>query len=299
MSEKLQIVFFGGGPIALRTLELILSDFNIEAIVTRPSSESAMLQRFPNVPVFALRRKAELDALCEQQRFTSRFGLLIDFSVIVDNAAIASFPLGIINSHFSLLPELRGVDPITFAILSGQKRTGVSIMQIVRAWDEGPLLAQAPYDIPAGATTATLSEDLTELSAQMLREVVPAYAKGDIVPAPQEQASILGHVPATYTHKLTKEDGKIDWSKPAEVLEREVRAYIGWPGSYTQLAGKDVIITEARVAELSGKPGTTHSDKQHLYVYCGNDALEIIKLKPAGKAEMSAAAFLAGYRQLL
>lgn len=298
MHTKLTTVFFGSGPVALRSLRLLSESLTIEAIITKPATKSVMEREFPSVPVFAVSRRAELDALSAEQGFKSKFGIVIDFGVIIDQPTIDRFPLGIINSHFSLLPEWRGVDPITFAILSGQAQTGVSLMRVVRAWDEGPLLAQAPYNIPPDATTPQLTSDLIDLSNALLVEAVPKYVQGEIVPQDQLAATI-GPKEPTYSRKLTKEDGRLDWNKPAVVLEREVRAYLEWPHSYTVLAGKDVIITAAKVAEVSGKPGSIKADKQHLYIYCGVEALEILKLKPAGKPEMSAKAFLAGYGKQL
>src|SRR5690348_2592609 len=134
MTTQPLIVFFGSGPVALKSLKLLSKYVRIEAIITKPATKNTMEAAFPAVPVFAVERRAELNELCQKQDFSSELGILIDFGVIVDQQAIDSFPLGIINSHFSLLPELRGVDPITFAILSGQKETGVSLMMVVRAW---------------------------------------------------------------------------------------------------------------------------------------------------------------------
>jgi len=297
-SKRLQTVFFGSGPVALESLRLLAKNFDLEAIVTKPSTQAVMQSAFPDVPVFTVSRRAELDALCAEQKFKSTFGIVIDFGVIIDNAALASFPLGIINSHFSLLPEWRGVDPITFAILSGQKRTGVSLMAVVRAWDEGPILAQAPYDIGPDTTTPELTRDLIQLSDTMLANIVPLYVSGDLMPQDQLMATI-GPKEPTYSRKLTKEDGRLDWTKPAKVLEREIRAYVEWPHSYTTLAGKDVIITKAAVTHMNGVPGSTAATKKQLFVCCGKDALEIQRLKPAGKPEMTAQAFLAGYGKLL
>ena len=300
MNNKLRAVFFGSGPVALKSLKLLSEYIQLEAIVTKPSTTETMRHAFPTVPVYAVSRRAELDALCLTQNFNSKLGILIDFGVIVDQAAIDSFPLGIINSHFSLLPELRGVDPITFAILSGQKETGVSLMVVVRAWDEGPLLAQAKHAIAPDATTPSLTDELIELSNNLLRQTLPEYAHGKLVPVPQKAGSLLGEdAQATYTRKLTKEDGQIDWNKPATVLEREIRAYIGWPRSYTTLGGKDVIIHKARVATHTGKPGAVQLDHHHLFVCCGEKALEILEIQPNGKNKMTASAFIAGYGKQL
>jgi methionyl-tRNA formyltransferase len=300
MGKKLTTVFFGSGPVALKSLHLLSEYVDLEAIVTKPSTQADMERGFPGTPVLAVQKRAELDKLCMQQNFHSQFGILIDFGVIVDQKAIDSFPLGIINSHFSLLPELRGVDPITFAILSGQAQTGVSLMLLVRAWDEGPLLAQAPLAIEPGTTALSLTNELVELSDQMLRQILSDYVAGRLIAVPQESGSILGsNISPTYTRKLTKEDGAIDWHKPAAQLEREIRAYIGWPRSYTRLAGKDVIIHAARVAPLHGAPGSVHVEHKQLFVCCSDHALEILEIQPAGKAKMPANAFLAGYGKLL
>lgn len=295
MNEKLTTVFFGSGPVALRSLELLSDQFLIEAIVTKPATSDTMQHAFPAKPVYAISNRAELDQLIERQGFSSRFAILIDFGVIISQYVINAFPLGIINSHFSLLPEWRGADPITFAILSGQAQTGVSLMLVAKGMDEGPLLAQAQYDIPASSTTLDLTANLINISDQLIKTIVPKYVEGIIAAAPQERASILANATPTYSHKLSKDDGKLDWTKPAAQLEREIRAYISWPRSYTTFAGRDIVITQAKVAERTGEPGDIQTDHGQLFVCCGQQALEILQLKPAGKPAMSARAFLAGY----
>jgi methionyl-tRNA formyltransferase len=114
------------------------------------------------------------------------------------------------------------------------------------------------------------------------------------VPHPQSSTAT-----ATYSRKLTKEDGRIDWTKPAQQIEREVRAFAVWPKSYTTLAGRETVILEVQVHNSQGTPGTIDATKKQLIVHCGEGSLEILRLKPAGKPAMSAAAFLAGYRQML
>ncbi|HXR49816.1 MAG TPA: methionyl-tRNA formyltransferase [Verrucomicrobiae bacterium] len=298
MSKRLRTVFFGSGPVALSSLQLLSDRFEVEAIVTKPTTEAEMVKAFPDTHVFAVQNRHELETLVSRQNFSSSFGVLIDFGIIVSQAVIDHFPLGIINSHFSRLPEWRGADPITFSILSGQPQTGVSLMLLVQAMDEGPLLAQAPYNLPASITAPQLTTDLIELSDALLKEVVPLYVQGIITPQNQLAATI-GPKEPTYSRKLTKEDGLLDWAKPADVLEREVRAYAEWPHSYTKLAGHDVIVTKAQLSEQSGAPGTIIADRKQLIVCCGSKSLEILSLKPAGKPEMTAQAFLAGYGKRL
>jgi methionyl-tRNA formyltransferase len=227
-------------------------------------------------------------------------GVVIDYGFIINQDVIDYFPLGIINSHFSLLPEWRGADPITFAILSGQQQTGVSLMLIVAKMDEGPLLAQAPYDITESITTPELTNDLIEVSDQMLRQILPLYLDGKIQPADQASVTMAASPTPSYSRKLTKADGVIDWHKPAAQLEREVRAFIDWPKSRTRLGAHEVIISKAHVVpEVAAdtKPGavTSTAGKDGILVTTGDQTLCIDELKPIGKAAMSARAFLAGY----
>jgi len=302
--NKPRIIFFGTGPVSLATLEGIHQVFEVEAIITKPDrvSPSGRTHDHPvkqfgadhSIPVHQVATEHMLQELVVQQRFTSRVGLVVDFGMIIPAQTIDAFELGIVNSHFSLLPQLRGADPITFAILEGLKTTGVSLMTIVPALDEGDILVQQEYTIPAGATTPDLTDALVELSNQMLIEDLPRYIEGQLPPAPQEG------VP-TYTRKLTKTDGEIDWQKPAIRLEREVRAYSGWPGSRTQLLGKEVIVTASHVlvgnppTDGESTPGRVITHDNVLQVAAGDGGwLAIDRLKPAGKREMDAAEFLRG-----
>lgn len=286
------ITFFGSGPVAAKSLALLADNFQIEAIITKPATLEQMRQIVPKAKALAAANRVELDTLVAANKFTSRLAVLVDFGIIVSQKVIDSFELGIINSHFSLLPEWRGADPISFAILSGQKKTGVSLMLLVEAMDEGPLLAQSPFNIAAKMTTPQLTEALIEISGAMLELVIPRYVSGEITPAPQTEVSGTA---TSYSRKLTKEDGVIDWSKPAVVLEREIRAYVEWPKSRATLGDVEVIITSASAISLKLKPGEIKASDKQLLVGASNGSLEIERLKPVGKQEMTASEFLRGY----
>jgi len=288
------VIFFGSGPVAAKSLALLAQDFTIEAVITKPSTLSEM-SAVTDAPTYAVSSKQELNILFTGTIFTSPVAILIDFGIIVSQAVIDHFPKGIVNSHFSLLPQWRGADPITFSILSGQVQTGISLMLLVEAMDEGPLLAQTPYDIQPNETTPTLTAALIELSYQSLKKVIPLWLEGQTQPAPQESISLYSGKPS-YSRKLTKEDGAIDWNKPAEQLEREIRAFIEWPKSRTTIDGLDVVITSSKVVKKQIEPcGKFWVENKQLFVSCGKDSLEILSIKPAGKKEMPAKAFLAGY----
>ncbi len=293
-SKRTSVVFFGSGPVAAKSLSLLSKNFTIEAIITKSSTEKEMAQALPGTKVYTVINKQELDELVADQRFESRLGILIDFGIIVSQKTIDCFELGIVNSHFSVLPEWRGADPISFAVLSGQKTTGVSLMLIDQGMDTGKVIVTKSISIAAKETTPSLTNKLIDLSDRLLNEYIPMYLNGNVQPRSQSHPNR-----ATYSRKLTKEDGVIDWRKPAVVVEREIRAFIEWPKSRTHLANKDVVITSAHVIDQSGKAGTVSVRDKEVIVQCGKDALSIDTLKPAGKKEMTAEAFLAGHRHLI
>jgi len=298
------IIFFGTGPVAAASLKLLAQEFTIEAVVTKPRAahhrgavpvlDTASALELPIVEVAS---KKEVSTHITAGHFKSRVAVLIDFGIIVEQKVIDAFPLGIVNSHFSLLPQWRGADPITFAILSGQRKTGVSLMLLVAAMDEGPLLAVGETDLSPDTTTPELTRNLVGLSYALLKDVLPKYVAGKLIGSPQEKiAEVVGYsAEPTYSRKLTKEDGILDWNKPAEQLAREVRAFAEWPKSRTILGGHAVIITAAHADAGEGTPGSLWHEGKHLGVHCAHGVLMLDRLKPAGKGDMSTKAFLNGY----
>jgi methionyl-tRNA formyltransferase len=301
MAIQLSAVFLGSGPVAAESLRLLQKHVLIEAVITKASTEDMLRSAAPqDTPVLIANNKRELDAVNGEHQFTSPVGIVIDYGVIISPMVINSFPKGIINSHFSLLPELRGADPITFAILSGAARTGVSLMLIDEGLDTGDLLAQSPYELTSDITTPELTEHLIELSDHMLREILPQYLAGDIVPVDQLSASIVDDKAPTYSRKLTKDDGLLDPNKSAVQLEREIRAFAEWPKTRMQIGNKDVVITSSRVSDLQiGGLGYIAQKDKRLLIQTVDGTLDILTLKPASKKEMTAEGFLAGYGHLV
>lgn len=292
MKKSVQLVFFGSGPIGAATLESLYgSGFKLEAIFTKPMPKSRRVE----MPVldfaakhelkfFTPGNKQELAETFQKQSFSSLLGLVVDYGIIIGPEVIKAFPLGIINSHFSLLPEWRGPDPITFALLSGQAKTGISLMRIEPTLDTGPLLAQADYDIRPSETIDSLTKSLVELSNLTLAEVLPKYAGGQIPLAIQDPAQ-----KPTYSRKLTKKDGLMDFGKSADELEREVRAYLGWPKSRAEIFGREVVVTKARVAQAATDGA--------LVIKCSPGFLEIEELIAPSGRKMSGADFIRGYNK--
>jgi methionyl-tRNA formyltransferase len=305
---EISVVFLGSGPVAAESLRRLAQHFTIEAVITKPRPEH---HRGP-VPVLDLcngpepcdrvitvSSKSELSETVRAAGFKSRLGVVIDFGIIISQDVIDSFELGIINSHFSLLPQWRGADPITFSILSGQKQTGVSIMLITAGLDEGPIIGFGVYDLEGNETTPVLTDRLIDLSDNLLADLLPRYLERRKA-VPQDEVARMFNQPLepTFSRKLTKEDGILDFTKPAAQLEREVRAFIGWPGSRTTVGERDIVVTAAHVLEVSdsGQPGTVWREGKLFGFYTAEGVLVVDRLKPAGKQEMSAEAFLAGYQ---
>jgi methionyl-tRNA formyltransferase len=296
-NDNQSFVFFGSGPVAAESLRLLMSNFKIEAIVTKFTTKSEMEKIANGTPVLCVSDKKELSELIAEQKFKSKVGVLIDFGIIVGQDVIDYFELGIVNSHFSMLPELRGADPISFAILEGRKTTGVSLMLLVQAMDEGPLLVAKEIEVTDTDDANTLSTKLIQLSYDLLAENIPKYVSGKTKPEPQDTKTTT----PTYTRKLTKQDGVIDWNKDALTIEREIRAYIEWPKSRTKLGLVEVVITKAHSMPSNSqesKPGDIKivPEINLLSIECKNGSLYVEKLIPAGKNEMDCSSFINGYK---
>lgn len=302
------LIFFGNERLATGltdtapvTFQRLIERYEVAAVVTpfkasrsrkaRPL-EIEVAARTAGVPVINPPNKEALLPLL--QPFGARLGVLAAFGMIVPPEVIASFEYGIINVHPSLLPRYRGSTPIEQAILDGADETGVSIMQLDQGMDTGPVLAQQTVRLTGTESKAEVARRLQELGAKLVMQQVAAVTDGTVHPTPQNPEQ------ATYCTPLTKADGLIDWQKPAVRLEREVRAYLGWPGSRTTLLGREVTLTQARVATEA--PATTAQLGDHtvsgeeIWVRTGDGTLAIQRLKPAGKHEMAAGDFARGQR---
>lgn len=297
------IVFFGNERLATGvstsapTLSLLLErGFNVACVVSHDTPGASRKQRTLEVadiaaahqiPVYLPHKPGEI--MDELAALQPAVGVLVAYGRIVPQSLIDLFPYGIVNIHPSRLPEHRGPIPLESAILNGERSTSVSLMQLAKEMDAGPVYAQSDVPLTGTETKQSLADHLNEIGAHMLVELLPGILDGIVAAKPQEDTQ------ATYDKLLTKEDGLLDWQKPAEQLEREIRAYAGWPGSRTTLAGRDVTITAAHVEDGKGEPGTVYRDGKNLGLYTTSGILIIDRLKPAGKADMAAAAFLAGY----
>jgi methionyl-tRNA formyltransferase len=235
------------------------------------------------------------EAVVEQIRqLRPDVGVVAAYGEILRSNVLDIPPLGYLNVHPSLLPLYRGPTPVAAAILSGDDVTGVSIIKLVRAMDAGPIVAQASVPLARDARAGSLTDELFAIGSQVLVNVLPLYVDGTLQPQAQDDGQ------ATYCKLLSKDDGCVDWTQPAVVIERAVRAYDPWPGAWTIWQNGQLKIGSARVdADWSGAeaPGTV-LDGAGLRVATGSGALEITQLQPAGKRMIAAGDWLRGQRGL-
>lgn len=302
------IIFFGNERLATGVSTttpalqaLINAGYNVAAVVSNYEKatsrsnrelEVADIARQHNIPLLLPNKPAEI--IDQLKDYRADAGVLAAYGRIVPQSVIDIFPKGIINVHPSLLPLHRGPTPLESVILDGAPKTGVSIMALAKEMDAGPVYGQSEVELRGNETKQALADTLSEVGATMLIELLPGILDGSVVAVPQDDSR------ATYDRLLTKQDGVIDWNKPAIQLEREIRAFAGWPGSRTTLATKEVVVMATTITSVDDlTPGQATVIDKDLIVGCSDGALRIDRLKPAGKAEMTGQAFLAGYKHLL
>jgi methionyl-tRNA formyltransferase len=301
------VVFFGNERLATGvsttapTLQaLIKAGYHVAAVVAnfeRAVSRSARdleiaaIAEQHGIPVLLPNKPA--DIADELRAFNADAAVLVAYGKIVPQSVIDRFSGGILNIHPSLLPLHRGPTPLESVILDGSTETGVSVMQLAAKMDAGPVFAQRTVPLTGKETKQELADRLISIGANMIIDVLPTVLDGSANPKPQHDAV------ATYDNLIDKTVGVIDWTKSAAQLERQIRAYAVWPKSHTQLAGKDVAITSAKIIKQSGAPGQISINGTSLIVHCGQDSLEITSLTPAGKKEMTAESFINGHKELL
>jgi len=204
--------------------------------------------------------------------------------------------LGALNIHPSLLPKYRGTSPIQTAILNGEKITGITVFLIDQLIDHGPIIAQKKYSIPENIYYKDLERELSKLASEFIVEIIPKWLKGKLKALPQEEKL------ATYTKIIKKEDGKINWNRPAIQIERQIRAFQPWPGTFTFWENKNkkiIKIIQGRATEsfLKEKPGKVFSTKkERMIVQCKKNGLIIEKLQLEGKNIMTAKEFILGHQ---
>lgn len=306
--KPLRVIFMGTAPLAAVSLEALIKEPSVElaAVVTQPDRpKGRQLQPQPSA-VKEVAQRHQLPVLqpekARHEDFVQRLSSLQPELIVVAAygqilpASILDLPrFRCINVHASLLPKHRGAAPVQWAILNGDSQTGVTIMQMEPTLDTGPILTQATTPITPEDDAQTVHDRLAIMGAELLVCTIPDYVSGSITPRPQPAEG------ASYARKITKEDGRLDWSQPAQMLWNRLRGLAPWPGVYTFLPAEPhplllKLWQAAPLEQAAGRPGEIlQADKAGLVVACGTGALRIVTLQREGGRRMSPQEFLAGH----
>ncbi|HON44436.1 MAG: methionyl-tRNA formyltransferase [Planctomycetes bacterium] len=303
----MKIIFFGTPLFSVPILEsLDKSEHNILAVVTQPDKRQGRKKTLVpspvkeyamqhNIPVFQPDKVNEKTFIKQIKEYKPDVMVLVAFGQFIGKTLLELAPWGILNVHFSLLPRHRGASPLANAILQGDIETGVTIMQLVKQMDAGPILAQKSIPIQKTDTRATLEEKTAPLGAELLLDVLQGLPNGKYIPQKQEECQ------ATYCYTFNKKDGIMNWNQDAIFLERFIRAMNPWPMAQTTLQNNNkqesILIWEATAHDVktNATPGTIIKlDKTTLEIATKQGSLQIQKLQKAGKNVMSIAEFLCG-----
>ena len=301
----MKIVFMGTPDFAVGALEaLIEAGHEVLAVVTQPDKPKGRGKEMQQTPVkeCALKHNIEVfqpvkiktpEAVEVLKGYGADLFVVAAFGQILSKEILDMPKYGCVNIHASLLPKYRGAAPIQWAILDGEKETGVTIMQMNEGLDTGDMLTKVIVPIEDRDTGESLFDKLAEAGAKLLIETIPQIEAGTVTPQPQDDSL------STYAKMIKKEMGLIDWKKEAVVLERLVRGMNSWPSAYTYFNGKTLKIweTEVEKGDSNMAPGTVvEVTKNSIKVQTGQDLLVLKQIQLEGKKRMDVAAFLLGYK---
>jgi methionyl-tRNA formyltransferase len=300
---SIRIIFMGSPDFALPCLSAlaVAQNYQVVGVVTQPDRASGRGRELkaPPVKTLALELKIPVvqpekmrEIMPQLQEWNPDLIVVAAFGQILKKDVLDMPRYGCINVHASLLPHWRGAAPINAAILHGDEETGVTIMQMDVGLDTGPMLAKKIIRISPNDTAGSVTQALSTLGADLLIETMPDYLSGKLVPQPQPAED------ATYAPMLKKEDGLLDFARPAIELERRVRAMNPWPGAWFEWNGN--LLKVMRASTVSGgnglASGTRFTVEGRPAVQSAEGALVLDEVQPAGKKIMSGKSFLSGAR---
>jgi methionyl-tRNA formyltransferase len=294
-----RIVFMGTPRFAVASLEACFDLGQVVAVVTQPDKPKGRGHELAAPPVKVLAMERGVPVLQPPKVKGTNFAELL-LALQADVAVVTAYGKllprdvleaprkGCVNVHASLLPRFRGAAPIQWALASGDERTGVCLMKMDEGMDTGPVLARAELAIGPTDTSETLHDRLAAMGAGLLRSHLLAYLEGRLEPVPQPADGVV------MAPMIRKEDGRIDFGRPAAELERRLRAFTPWPGLHTGYAGALLKVLEVAVTPNQGEPGTVlEVGPAGIEVACGQGSLRLLKVQPEGKRPMEAREFLA------
>lgn len=304
VTGRFRAVFFGTPQFAVPCLDALVEVADVAAVVCQPDKPVGRGLELTAPPVkqraLALGltvvqptklRTGEVAAWLREQR--ADVALVVAYGRILPKDVLDAPRLGCVNVHASLLPKYRGAAPITWCVVHGEPETGITLMQMDEGMDTGAMLEQFRLEIGTDETAGQLSERLSALGALSVRRGLPRYVAGGYTPVPQD------HPRATAAPLLKKDDGRIDFAKPARIVHDHVRGMLPWPGPFTRSRGKTLKVHGTKVTDLphgaSTVPGTVVlADKSRVVVACGERAVELTTVQLEGKRAITAGEWVAG-----
>ncbi len=314
----MRVVFMGTPDFAVGALEAILqAGHQVAAVVTQPDKPKGRgkeIQMTPvkacavshGIPVFQPVKVKEKEAVETLQEYNADIFVVAAFGQILSEEILSMPKYGCVNIHASLLPRYRGAGPIQWAIINGEEKSGVTIMQMDKGLDTGDMLLKEEVAIEPKETGDSLHDKLAEAGARLIVEALAKLERGELVPEKQKEEE------SCYAKRLQKSMGRIDWQQSAKKLDCLIRGLLSWPGAYTVLRGKNLKIWEVEAieepenvpegmalpAELShAMPGIVVGvEREAFYVKTGEGILKILAVQPEGKKRMPVREFLLGYQ---
>jgi methionyl-tRNA formyltransferase len=296
-----QIVFMGTPDFAVPVLQKLIENHQVIGVVTqpdRPAGRNRQIQESPvkqaavaaGIPVFQPEKMRRSEAIEELKRWSPDVYVVAAFGQILPQAVLDIPPHGSINVHASLLPRWRGAAPIQAVIRAGDAETGVTIMEMDAGLDTGPMLTQRAIPIAADETGQSLHDKLAILGADLLSETLSRYLSGEIAPQPQD------NMLATLAPRIEKEAGRIDWAQDAAGIERTVRAFTPWPGTFTFWNGKQLKIHSGSAAlEGNIEPGQVVERQGRVAIGTGNGLFYPAQVQVEGRGKMTIEEFVRGH----
>ena len=309
MTMTWRVVFMGTPQFAVPTLQLLIDQYQVVGVIAQPDRPSGRGRKLQPSPVKTLAQKYGLtvlqpvslrdpETLAALRSMRPAVIVVAAFGQILRPQVLDLPPAGCINVHASLLPRWRGAAPVAAAILAGDDTTGVTIMQVDAGLDTGPILNQRSFVIAPDGTQESLTARLATLGADLLRDTLPDWLAGKIKPRPQDDAL------ATLAPRIRKEQGRINWSDPADGIARKVRAFYPWPGAFACWRDTPLRIVRAVATTeypmgkegSSPLPGMVIAGADVPAVVTGRGLLRLLEVQPPGKRPMPADAFARGAR---
>jgi len=303
-TDRLRLVFWGAGRLGRAVLQSILKSkaAEIAAVVTKPDKPAGRHRKLRACPVKEFATASRLEVFtprnpCEIEEQLRRIGP--DLGVVADYgsylpAAVVELPhLGTINVHPSLLPRYRGAAPVQWALANGEKETGISILFVTPEMDAGDIILQERMPIDDDDDAVSLSEKLAHQAAGAIERVLNDFARGKVAAVPQDPSN------ATFAPRLTKEQGRIDWRRPAIEIRNRIRGFQPWPGCYCYPHGPRgplLHIRSAAVVPFSGAPGeVVDINREGPAIAAGEGAVRLLKVQPAGRRVMTGWEYVLGH----